>query len=374
MNDRGRKGPGAWIWALGIAFMLALVGGAVSAKKPQPPPPPPVEDPGDVGVIYIQIGNFLYAMDPDGTNVREVTLPEFRASIDYYPSRGLYGGERWFLQKRITKPYDWLPDGQARYELYAVSEGGKSVLLLSEHNFDVNKDQYSMSIGWTAHNGVADSKVSFVGRKWVGSWPEGGEVVEWGIYVATLDPQDLPGAAGPDGTGALELEWSLLPLEFTLNEGTGLYVYHEWAPDGNAIVYQDWFLPGRGIWVAEDHELGWTTNRIGGGGGPRWSNDGTRLALRRNADICIVDRDGTNLSVVVPDPPDTRKYTVAVAAPFWSPSDTHLIYSWMTIEKDPKPPGSPGDGTVETHRVYLTEDGGVNNLKLTAGTTWGWRE
>jgi len=374
MNVRGRWRPGAWVWALGIAFVLALVGGAVSAKKPQPPPPPPVEDPGDVGVIYIQIGNSLYAMDPDGTNVREVALPEVPRSREHYPSRGLYGGERWFLQKREVRPYDWLPDGQARYELYAVSEGGKSVLLLSEHNFDVSKDQLSMSIGWTAHNGVADGKVSFVGKKWVGSWPEGGEVVEWGIYVATLDPQDLVTAEG-----ALELEWSLLPFEFTLNQGVGLYVYYEWAPGGNAIAYQDWFLPGRGIWVAEDLALGWKTKRIGGGGDARWSNDGTRLALRRNADICIVDRDGTNLSVVVPDPPDTRKYIVAVGAPFWSPSDTHLIHSWIMIEKDPKPPGSPADGTVEIRRVYLTEDGGVNSINLTEGTgrdrtAWGWRE
>jgi len=373
MKNRGRR---TWGWALGLSVVLALLGGVASAKKPQPPPPPPpVEDPGDVGVIYARVVNALHAAEPDGSSSYDIQLPEFRASIDHYPSRGLYGGERWFLQKRITKPNVWLPDGMARYELYAVSEGGKSVLLFSEDNYDLQYGQYLGSIGWTAHDGDPDSKVSFVARKWVedpdATNPDGWSIGEAGIYVATLDPQDLPAA-----DGALDLEWSMLPLEFTLNEGVGFEVYHEWAPDGMAMVYKDYFLPAGGIWLAEDYgALGWTTDRLGPGDGPRWSNDGTRLAFRLNGDICIMDRTGSNVTVVVPDPEDTRKSYVAVTAPFWSPSDTHLVHTWMMIEKDPKPPGSPPARTYEIRRVLLTEDGGVNSLKIVSGSeVIGWRE
>lgn len=47
----------------------------------------------------------------------------------------------------------------------------------------------------------------------------------------------------------------------------------------------------------------------------------------------------------------------------------------MTIEKDPKPPGSPPARTYEIRRVLLTEDGGVNNLKIISGSeVIGWRE
>jgi len=298
-------------------------------------------------------------MDPDGTNQEELQVVSVAASLEHRASRDLHGGERWFLQKRGM--YGFVdPTGDARYEIYAVSESGKSVLLFSDENvrlayFGVN------SMGWATNDGVVDGLVSFAATRFVEdpdstTWPEGYSVGDAGIYVATLDPDALATAGD-----ALELEWSLLPIDFGVELDANFLVRYDWAPDGTALVY--WGVPGRGgIRVARQDD-GWTLPpAISWGTGARWSNDGTRLAFNLDGDICTMDPEGSNVKVVVPDPEDSKRLTVHVGGPFWSPSDTHLVHMWWTAYT--RANAIPPYDNVEVQRVQLTEDGSNNPLHL----------
>ncbi|MHC4974285.1 MAG: TolB family protein [Planctomycetota bacterium] len=369
MNERGRQ---TWGWALGLSVVLTLVIGVASAKKPPPPPPPP-PDPGDVGTVYVNIGNTIWSMDPDGANQEALPVVRVAASLEHRASRDLHGGERWFLQKRAEDPGLFDPIGTLRWEIYAVSDSGKSVLLFSEENVYIEN---AGSIGWATHDGVVDGLVSFAGIRYVEdpdstTWPVGYSIGEAGIYVAPLDPDALATAGD-----ALELEWSLLPIDFGVEPETNFRVGYDWAPDGTALVY--WGVPGRGgIRVARQDD-GWTLPpAIAWGSGARWSNDGTRLAFNLDGDICTMDPDGSNVTVVVPDPEDSARLTVHVAGPFWSPNDTHLVHMWWTrfTRKNAIPPYD----NVEVQRVQLTEDGSNNPIHLigyegTSRSIVGWCE
>lgn len=357
---------------IAVMGLLALGGGDALAKKPVPPPPPP--DPADVGVIYFRDYN-MSTMDTDGTDKTVLEIDRFAGgSMEYRPSQVLHGGERWFLANRITLPSVVDPNGKIRWEVYAVSESGASVLLFSEENMDISQ---AGSLGWTSHDGVPDVKVSFAGRRFVPG-PDSTEekptfvVGEYGIYVATIDPDDLPTAGA-----SLELEWTLLPIEFYLKSDIAFRVDYDWSPDGTAFAYTDYYLPGGGIFLAEDDGLGWTTSLLAASGSDvSWSNDGTRLAFTLAMDLCTMNSDGTGIVTVLEDPPDERKFTRHLGGRIcWSPNDTHLAYTiWELYTKDNLPAPTRN---VDIHRVELTGGGGINDVSLTTdiagyNVTIGW--
>lgn len=382
MKSRSDTSPGPWWLLAGLVLVLAFSAGSASAKKPAPPPPAP--DPADTGVISFLHNNAIYEMDTDGTPKVDLELFRVAGSLDHEASEALYGGKRWFLQKRHSNPAVFDPYGGLRWELYAVSQGGATVLLFSEENVDL---EHAGSIGWATRDGVTDGKISFSARRFVAvTDPDTGEVSyvvdEYGIYVAAIDANDLAemDAAGLAVQGAsLDLDWSLLPLEFYLKNDRAFSVGYDWSPDGTALVYTDGYLPAGGIWVTEEDSLGWSTPvRISSGGGARWSNDGTQLAFLLGGDLSTMNADGTGVETVLEDPEDSRKYIYSIGPRFcWSPSDTHLIYLQWELYVRTKLP-SPYK-SVDIHRVELTGSGGINDVNLTDDTDAylqiiGWNE
>jgi Tol biopolymer transport system component/tRNA A-37 threonylcarbamoyl transferase component Bud32 len=107
--------------------------------------------------------------------------------------------------------------------------------------------------------------------------------------------------------------WDLWLLDRTTNQHRQLTDHPandrlaDWSPDGEAIVFMsDRDGPVR-LWVVQtetgavrrltDHQLPWSSHSAKGGGGPRWSPDGSvigYLAPEEGSAIWLIDPDGTN--------------------------------------------------------------------------------
>ncbi|MHC5011606.1 MAG: TolB family protein [Planctomycetota bacterium] len=353
MGSRNRSGP--VLWTVGIAFalsLLLLLGGDIAHAKKPPKPPPPPPPPGDTGVIYFEQGSGFWQMDPDDGAQTELTdIPQ---GIGYDPSSARHGGERWFLQRRVGQGGS-LPGSRVHFELHAVSESGTAVLLFDDPAFELgNGNPWPLGpTRWATDNGVVDGKISFTAQVWIEDPdntdpPVGWALVEWGIYVATLDPADLATAGD-----SLDLTWTRLPIEFAWP----VSINYDWSPDGTSIAFVDG--PGSGIWLAEEASPAWDVTRLTlEGGSPRWSHDGTRLAFSSvSSGIHTMNADGTGLVTVVEDPQDSGKFTNKVYNPCWSPNDTHLAYNRAHLS-------TPG-ARQNSWDIYRVQADGGNAVNLT---------
>jgi len=333
-----RKTAGTLIVALCVAVTFLLTAGLADAKggkKPKPPPDP--GDPGDSGVVYFKNAQTLYEMDQDGSNKTALPGVKLEWGWEYGPpSRELHGNERWFLQFKAVEGEEY-PNGQARWYPYAISESGTAVQLSDDPNLEPatkpggGSPVWQGRPRWATEDGTKDGKVSFLARKWVedsdtGQW----SVAEYGIFVASLDPSDLLTAEG-----SLDLQWARVPVDFSARyasqdtEETNpiVDVQYDWSPGGSAIAYVDLVGDDPGIWLAEEASTSWTKTRLTTSGEyPRWSNDGDRIAFESSSGIHTMDSDGTDETVIVTDPADSRNIRKYVQGARWSPNDTHLIY------------------------------------------------
>ena len=124
-----------------------------------------------------------------------------------------------------------------------------------------------------------------------------------------------------------------------------------WSPDGARLAFV------RGFWDADAgiyvmHADGTTVRRILNGGeglvdgtdlGPAWSPDGTRIAFARegrepgaetgNADIYVVDADGSNLLRLTDGP-------VIEYEPSWSPDGSRIAFEGYDLASGGQPPSA----------------------------------
>jgi hypothetical protein len=358
--------------------VLSTVGPALAKKPPKPPPEPP---PGaDTGTIYFMQYVRLYEMETDGTQKTLIFDDQPAIGGQGYgsPSRALHGSERWFLTF-IPVSGATYPSGRERRDLSAISESGSVVTLCDDPDLEVNSitvSGNSVEEGcprWTEDGSTVDGKVSFLAKRW-GVDPDTGEdvVAEWGIFAATLDPSDLPGAT------SLDLTWSRVPLSLALKnpdwdtngdgipDGGWIDCEYDWAPGGTAIVYDD----ASGIWRANEGSPAWTKTLLTTyGSHPRWSPAGDRIVFRGDGPIQTMDTNGDNVVTVVEDPPDTPTVMWTVWWPCWSPSGTHLVYFLGGWNKK-KYYGYPGD-------IYRCTSSGADTVNLTedfdkSATPIGW--
>jgi Tol biopolymer transport system component len=135
-----------------------------------------------------------------------------------------------------------------------------------------------------------------------------------GAWIAFVDHDSAVALVRPDGSGFHEL-----PRTHT-NIGSRV----TWAPDGTEITYGDatgglssirldgspptQLIPNLGDNTLSD---------------PAWSPDGTRIAFFDNADICLANRDGTDISRLTYTPITNTPYTHGVTThPAWQPLPT----------------------------------------------------
>jgi hypothetical protein len=124
--------------------------------------------------------------------------------------------------------------------------------------------------------------------------------------------------------------------------GPGSQALPVWSPDGSRIVFQDDQVPGLGSVTASG------TGRapfVSDATQPDFSPDGTRLAVRRNLSVFILNADGTGGFQVTPGPG---------VRPAWSPDGTRLVYNrsvagnsedLFTIGASPGSPEAPETST-----------------------------
>jgi Tol biopolymer transport system component len=104
-----------------------------------------------------------------------------------------------------------------------------------------------------------------------------------------------------------------------------------WSPSADKIAYAG---SGDVIVVNPDGTGLVNLTGIGNGAGPDWSADGTRLVLRQTGDganddeITVVDRDGDNLDVIVPNNGSV------FGSPRWSPAATQITFAGIDIGGD----------------------------------------
>lgn len=371
MRDGRRNSAGSSGLLAGLAVALLVLAGLAGAKGKPPKPPP---DPVDTGVIYFEMsggadGPVLHAMNPDGSgktalgDVPAVEAPAY-GGRPRVPSHALHGLERWFLMFREVAD-DAYPSSNPRFELFAVSESGTSVQLTDGETNDANGDRVEIiepnSLSgldhearadqrWAKNGDVVDGKVSYLAGTW--AWDSVAEewcVKEWGIYVLTIDPDDLESHT-PAAPTCLSIELQLKDAQ------PGLFVNteHSWAPDGRSIAYRKGGIR-RADWVNGS----WDTFQLTSDGyWPEWSPDPEVSKILFIApggesgvnSIDAVNSNGTGRTTVLSG--DTRKRLfLEPRRTGWSPNASHILYELLTYwnagrwELDVCTAGGDGSGT-----------------------------
>src|SRR5262245_55824967 len=170
---------------LGLAAVVTV--GVIDIAKGAKPgggaPPPP-------GTIYFRHARSMWKMDGAGTPSSRVSLPLAPTYGD--PSYALHGNERWFVYAAtagLPGEFPKYPNDRIAEDIWAGSEGGADVLLLSEPDVEL----ISQPI-WAND----DTSITFIGERWeldVSGEPT--EVIEAGLYeLSVAFPGGIP-VAGP---------------------------------------------------------------------------------------------------------------------------------------------------------------------------------
>jgi hypothetical protein len=340
-----------WRWAVAV---LAIVAGADLMAAPKPPPVPV-----DTGTIYYRALNFeVWSMKPDGTN-------KTKLAVKGTPSQALHGGERWFL---TVEPVEGTcPDDESCHELFATNQAGDIPMQLTDSAWtDGDGDSYLVEFDnvngsfefqvsswmtmWAADGGAADGKASFPGWTWDVTDPDHPVVVDWGIYVVTLDADDWAAieAGASDWVPKIPVLLDDVRLidgeELPLAEGERPYsmnVRYDWSPDGAKIVWAkypeetstpDLFVgtPGAGD----------AAKLVTNGTLPSWSLAGKIAYVSVGPGIwkiMTVDPSTGATATLVTQTNKNWTSNKRVTSPRWSPNATHLIYLYMDFSDASKP-------------------------------------
>jgi hypothetical protein len=318
---------GKYRGAVGLAFVLvvALLGTEAGVTA--------AED-LDTGTIYFSGDGGIQEMAPDGSGRTSVA-----ADVDYYcePSHLPHDG-RWFLLVDEVAGQTY-PDGRERLELFAIHESGTPRVQLTDGRIDgstfiePNNSTNALEGGlrcqarWT--NG--DGKVSYLALRTSYDAEGNRSVQDGGVYALAVNPGNLSGHSTVSVSGAPLVTMVLNPA------GTFLLApSYAWKPDGSAVVFRvppDQSVTA-GMWRAEASN-GFANPTLltpTDGADYRWSPDGTKILFDAGLEtgIKVIDADGTDETLVVADPDDSRKWQRYLRAIDWSPSGTHIVYGYLT--------------------------------------------
>lgn len=123
------------------------------------------------------------------------------------------------------------------------------------------------------------------------------------------------------------------PLLDPLTDPTPRPAMHDpaWSPDGTRIAFQRW-SPSVGryrLYTVGADGTGMQQLTSVESGNPSWSPDGTRITYEQDADVWVVQADGTNARAVT----STRPGVGREMHPAWSPSGTHIVFHDFMIER-----------------------------------------
>jgi Tol biopolymer transport system component len=285
-------------------------------------------------------GDFeIYAMNPDGGDVRQLTENRgggTRDADDQGPVWSPDGSRIVFASAR-----DHTGDGSDNFEVYVMEADGSAQTRLTEN------EELEGNPAWSPDG----ESILFVRRI-----VPGGE----GFELALMSD---------DGTGAE----TVLEID---GYGAGAF-----SPDGSQVAFtrcrDEQGTLDCEIWVASadgsDRRL--LVDSRGRDGDVAWSPDGTRIAFTsdrdrngqcffhdcwgHNGEIYVMSADGSDQRRVTDNPGDDQ-------FPTWSPDGTRIAFAGLRDVE------GAVDAPEENYEIYVTGEDGSDVRQLTDNTTWDW--
>jgi hypothetical protein len=359
------------VGALALGLALALPGAQALGKKGGGGKPGGGGGETPTGTVYLglgaSVGAQVHSLDAGGGV--PTTLPGVLAGE---PSHDLHNGSRWFLSLRRVAGTN--PDGQPRWEAFAVRDDAVAVQLTDQADLELRGDPSNRfaDLRWSPD----DSQISFVALRWDSQTVA---VAEAGIYVVDVryDASDnVAGLAVAPATPAIAsrvLGAGGDPRWIRPEIGG-----HDWSPDGAQVVHNR-RLPTPLLGMA----LELTIASVAGGGSttfatraaagrPVWSPDGSVIAYDSDTgDIHTIHPDGTSDASIVRHRGGGN--WIHYDVPRWSPTGGHLVcVGGGSVDRDSR------------HDIYRFSATGGGKTNLTSGvdtrylsgtpaTPLGWR-
>lgn len=302
--------PCPWRTATVLALVLALGMGTASAKKPvKPPPPDPDPPPSVTGTLVCGSADGFFTMGPDGADPTSLTLPSpcTTSGSASRISRERHNGLLWRIQSCVVGGATAV-DGDTHEELFVIAEGDSIGLQLTD---DPNMvfSYYNECLEW----GPEDGFVS-----WVAHTVEEGEIVEAGVFAASLlydTDGDIVGLADDPELVVSVSTQTLLNGSVVTMVRNG----HDWSPDGTQVVWHhfDGTLYVTDVAYPTAHTLLTTTSTALTG---QWSSQ-DQIVFSTGLLIKRIDADGTDETTIV-----TAKRRTNVLVPKWSPDGEWIGY------------------------------------------------
>ena len=285
-----------WRLILTTSVVAALLGSAIPAHATFP---------GKNGRIAFIVGPDIYTMNPDGSDVHQLTNlgPDSSAFWESWSPDG-----KLIVFSRFSPP-DIFLNGQ----LWVMNaDGSNQHLLLAEPGFTEMRPSFS-----------PDGKTIIFSRGYDIN-PDSGKPSIVQLYRINLD-----------GTGLTQITSHTTP---------GVHDYGpKYSPDGNSIVFQGDDRGGilGAAWVirADGGPARQVTPSAISARRPDWSPDGTRIAVQthccnpQNPTIAVINIDGTGLREI------TRNGDDFDAGPHdfdpsWSPEGNAIVFERQTPDSD----------------------------------------
>lgn len=294
------------------------------------------------GTIYWELEGegLINVMIADGSD--KATLP---GNVYGQPSQQTHGGHRWFLDVN-TIPGEFYPDGGPRVELFAVRDDGDesvTVQLTSDPALEINPRRNFLDrinkVRWAPLQlgpdlVMADAVVSFEAVAWdlEAEVPLIGGIYEAMIecdgdgnvlgLVTQVDPVRplVELAVHPDDRdhdGVID-DWRTQTFGF------------DWSPDGTALVWGGTQSNGPSILYVVDlltqNPVSVPIAELQLNSNPRWSPDGSKIAVAVYDGIATLSPDGSSFELIVSSR-GGRSVINTLGSPVWSPDGRHLVYS-----------------------------------------------
>lgn len=292
----------------------------------------------------------IYAADPDGTNIVQVTDMQISVSNPTWSPDGT----------RIAFQGETVPGEGGRLDIYVANADGANVTRLTDGPDSYQHPSWSpdgetiAAARWSASDGHGDVVLLNVDGSGETALTQGQPGDNWGP-VWSPDGTRLAYVSNRDANGKLNGEIYIVNADGTdPTDVTNSSAYDRdptWSPDGTKTAFfrGPEGSPGLYVMEADGSDVQEVVLSVEGGGEPTWSPDGTKIAFVEDdyrlgtGRLDLVDLATGTVTQMVD--------LVGVGSPAWQPS--------TTISPAPTPSTSPTPSEMSSVDVRVTTTDGV---------------